>query len=277
LRLKWRRFLCLCFMVILLLSSAAKLVYGDWVTGTRKVYVSITGLGGAMLSGDGASLTWRVDVSSLKDARQIAIHVYGYATDDPYVRFLLVYIDGQLVNPTEKPTTPPPSRMGSFYYKTVTTTVWKEFEVQYDVTNLVKGKDYVTVKIELSTSTGYWHVMARFIGIVEEKIYIPPKPEQEEQSSSEEVTENTPTTSQSQEEPTSSGSSGGEEEPTISPSLPPEESQQPTTGEEATSSGESQPQIEVIQPRIAISLADLSAILGVICVAGGFYLRRELE
>lgn len=275
-RLKWSRILCLCFMVILFLSSAAKLVYGDWVTGTRKVYVSITGLGGAMLSGDGASLTWRVDVSSLKDARQIAIHVYGYATDDPYVRFLLVYIDGQLVNPTEKPTTPPPSSGGSggggsiggeqpyFYYKTVTTTVWKEFEVQYDVTSLVKGKDYVTVKIELLTSTGYWHVMARFIGIVEEKIYIPPKPEQPSTGESQPVSE----------KPTSSESSGGEEEPTISPSLPPEESQQPTTGEETTSS---EPQIEVVQPRIAISLADLSAILGVICVAGGFYLRRELE
>ena len=266
-------------MVILLLSSAAKLVYGDWITGTRKVYVKITGV--AIFKGGGGYLTWRVDVSSIKDARQIVIYVYGCATEDPYVRFLLIYIDGHLVNPTEKPTTPPPSRVGSrsmertyFYYETVTTTVWKKFEVQYDVTNLVKGKDYVTVKIELSTSTGEWIVRAKFIGIVEEKIYIPPKPEQEEQSSSEEVTENTPITSQSQEEPTSSGSAGGEEEPTISPSLPPEESQQPTTGEETTSS---EPQIEVVQPRIAISLADLSAILGVICVAGGFYLRRELE
>jgi hypothetical protein len=48
-----------------------------------------------------------------------------------------------------------------------------QFEVRYDVTDLVKGKDTVTVKIGISTFTGSWSINANFDGVLEDTITIP--------------------------------------------------------------------------------------------------------
>jgi len=39
-----------------------------------------------------------IDVSAIKNAKQIVIHITGQGNNDPYLRYLLVKIDGQVIN-----------------------------------------------------------------------------------------------------------------------------------------------------------------------------------
>ena len=190
------------FILVLVFFSAFAVVpaRADWVTGTRKVTVWITQ--GSGFAGGGKY--FKVRLGELKDAKKVVLHIEGHSHNDPYARFLTVKIDGQIVNPITKPNTPGhpdpitpvanpevPSESTSFpgFYPwvpysliTCTAEVQKEFYLQYDVTQLVKGKDEATVYIYISNPSKYgWFITAWLAGIVEEKIYIPPQTDQSEE------------------------------------------------------------------------------------------------
>ena len=113
-----------------------------------------------------------VDVSAIKNAKQIVIHITGQGSSDPYLRYLLVKVDGQIINAR--------TLGGDKPWSSYTALVKDQFDLRYDVTNLVKGKDSVTVEIGLSTFTGSWTVSAEFQAVLEESTTIPmPGTEQE--------------------------------------------------------------------------------------------------
>ena len=119
--------------------------------------------------------TYTVDVSQLKNAKQITIYVTGKPENDPWLRSLVVIIDGQVVHsqPFDE------NHKWDGTVQAYSDVVAGQFEVRYDVTNLVKGKDRVTVKLGISTYVGRWTLSARFDGVVEDSITIPnPTPEQ---------------------------------------------------------------------------------------------------
>ncbi len=107
--------------------------------------------------------SWTVDVSKLKNAKQIVIHVSGQASGDGYVRYLIIKIDGQVVNP----------RGSLKHWGSYTALVRSAFDLRYDVTNLVKGKSKVTVEIGITTFVGSWTVSAEFTGALDEVVIIP--------------------------------------------------------------------------------------------------------
>jgi len=111
--------------------------------------------------------SFTVDVSKLSNAKQVMVHVSGKAVDDLYVRYLVVIIDGQVVNPHNLADRKWDNSINSF-----TDTVSGQFDLKYDVTNLVKGKNSVTVKIGITTYYK-WTISAEFIGVLGDNINIP--------------------------------------------------------------------------------------------------------
>jgi hypothetical protein len=112
--------------------------------------------------------TFTVDVSNIKNAKQIFIEVTVSTTDDKYLRLITIEIDNVVVN--EKL-----FRDGTKKYTAMISPASPN-TLRYDVTNLVKGKDSVVVKIyvwHLSAGPYTWSVSAKFIGIISEDVVIP--------------------------------------------------------------------------------------------------------
>ncbi|MEM3403772.1 MAG: hypothetical protein QXJ17_04490 [Nitrososphaeria archaeon] len=114
--------------------------------------------------------SYTVDVSKFSNAKQVMLHVTGKATGDSYVRYLVVIIDGVVVN---KQTL---DRKWDGATDGFTDVVSGQFDLKYDVTSLVKGKSSVTVKIGITTGVGSWDVSSEFIGAQGDNIVIPPNP-----------------------------------------------------------------------------------------------------
>jgi len=76
---------------------------------------------------------------------------------------LVVKIDGQVVNPRSGP-----PKWGSH-----TAVVRNAFDLRYDVTNLVKGRDKVTVEIGVTTFVGSWSISAEFNGVLGDYTPVP--------------------------------------------------------------------------------------------------------
>lgn len=114
--------------------------------------------------------SFTVDVSKIRDAKQITIHITGTPTDDPWLRYMVVAIDGQVVHAQSLDASHSWDNGALNAYSDV---VSGQFEVRYDVTSLVKGKDTVTVKIGITTYTGSWSINANFDGVLEDTITIP--------------------------------------------------------------------------------------------------------
>jgi len=112
-----------------------------------------------------------IDVSAIKNAKQIVIHITGQGSSDPYLRYLLVKIDGQVINAR--------TLSGDKPWSSYTALVKDQFDLRYDVTNLVKGKNSVTVEIGLTTFTGSWTINAEFQAALEESTTIPLPSQQE--------------------------------------------------------------------------------------------------
>ena len=123
--------------------------------------VPITPSGGATFQNTGWNpQSFTVNTQSIMDEQNIYIQVQGTASGDPYPRYLVVSVNGQVVNSQ-------PLSGGSFgdgigaYYTDV---VQSSFNVQYPVTSAVSGKSTSTVLIGLTTYGGSWNVQATFIG-----------------------------------------------------------------------------------------------------------------
>ena len=110
--------------------------------------------------------SFTVDVSKLSNAKQVMIHVSGKAVDDSYVRYLVVIIDNQVVNLQTL------DRKWDGSISGFTDVVSGQFDLKYDVTNLVKGKNSVTVKIGITTYYK-WTISAEFLGVQGDNINIP--------------------------------------------------------------------------------------------------------
>lgn len=142
-------------MVIVLLM-AAPLVLADQL-------VKVTIVSGEVFQKTGYSFkSWTVDVSKIKDAKQITIKISGSPNGDPWARYLCVKIDGSIVNMKSG------SKWGGY-----TAIVSKSFHLSYDVTSMVKGKSSVKVEIGITTFVGSWTISAEFNGVVEEVTIIP--------------------------------------------------------------------------------------------------------
>ena len=141
----------------IILLMATPLVLADQL-------VKVTIVSGEVFQNTGYSFkSWTVDVSKIKDAKQITIKITGSASGDPYYRFLCVKIDGQIIN----------QRSDGGEWPGATAVVYKSFDLTYDVTNLVKGKSSVKVEIGITTFVGRWTISAEFSGVLEEQTVIP--------------------------------------------------------------------------------------------------------
>jgi len=123
--------------------------------------IPITPSGGATFSNTGwTPQSYTVDTSSIANSQYIYIQVQGTTSTDQYARYLVVSVNGQVVNSQ-------PLSAGSFgngigaYYTDV---VSGQFNVQYPVTSAVAGQSSSTVLIGLTTWSGSWNVQASFIG-----------------------------------------------------------------------------------------------------------------
>ncbi|MEM5798104.1 MAG: hypothetical protein QXG26_01755 [Candidatus Aenigmatarchaeota archaeon] len=113
-------------------------------------------------------------MSKLSNAKQVTIYFKGTTSDDPYVRYLVIAIDGQVVNPQDLPS----DRKFDNTITKFTDVIKSSAELRYDVTNLVKGKNSVVVKIGITTQAGYtWTVDAAFEGATADQVTIPVGPD----------------------------------------------------------------------------------------------------
>ena len=152
--------LVLALSLSLVLTGAVGLVTHAQSSDEGNV-VPITPSGGATFSNTGWNpQSFTVNTQSIMNEQDIYIQVQGTASGDPYPRFLVISVNGQVVNSQ-------PCAEGSFgggigaYYTDV---VQGSFAVQYPVTSAVSGKSTSTVLIGLTTWTGSWNVQANFIG-----------------------------------------------------------------------------------------------------------------
>ena len=155
------------FLLIVLALSISMVLMGTvgLVTHAQSsdegTVVPITPSGGATFQNTGWNpQTFTVNTQSIMNDQSIYIQVQGTASGDQYPRFLVVSVNGQVVNAQ-------PNGEGSFgdgigaYYTDI---VSGQFNVQYPVTSYVQGKSTTTVLIGLTTYTGSWNVQANFIG-----------------------------------------------------------------------------------------------------------------
>jgi len=134
---------------------------GTLISSGEGTEIAITPSGGATFSGTGWNpQSFTVNTQSIMNDQNIYIQVQGTASGDPYPRFFVVSVNGQVVNSQ-------PNSVGSFgdgigaYYTDI---VQGSFNVQYPVTSAVSGKSTSTVLIGLTTWVGSWNVQANFIG-----------------------------------------------------------------------------------------------------------------
>ena len=151
----------LALSISLVLTGTVGLVTHAQTSSDEGTVIAITPSGGATFSGTGWNpQSYSVNTQSIMNDQNIYIQVQGTASGDQYPRFLVVSVNGQVVNSQ-------PLSAGSFgngigaYYTDV---VSGQFNVQYPVTSYVQGKSTSTVLIGLTTWIGSWNVQANFIG-----------------------------------------------------------------------------------------------------------------
>jgi len=151
----------LALSLSLVLTGAVGLVTHAQTSSDEGTVIAITPSGGATFQNTGwTPQTFTVNTQSIMNDQDIYIQVQGTASGDTYPRFLVVSVNGQVVNSQ-------PCAEGSFadgigaYYTDI---VQNSFNVQYPVTSAVSGKSTSTVLIGLTTWAGSWNVQANFIG-----------------------------------------------------------------------------------------------------------------
>jgi len=156
----------LALSISLVLTGTVGLVTHAQTSSDEGTVIAITPSGGATFSGTGWNpQSYSVNTQSIMNDQNIYIQVQGTASGDQYPRFLVVSVNGQVVNSQ-------PLSAGSFgdgigaYYTDI---VQGSFNVQYPVTSYVQGKSISIVLIGLTTWSGpldgLWNVQANFIGI----------------------------------------------------------------------------------------------------------------
>jgi len=151
----------LALSLSMVLMGTVGLVSHAQTSSDEGTVVPITPSGGATFQNTGWNpQTFTVNTQSIMNDQNIYIQVQGTASGDPYPRYLVVSVNGQVVNSQ-------PLSGGSFgddigaYYTDV---VQNQFNVQYPVTSYVQGQSTSTVLIGLTTWMGSWNVQANFIG-----------------------------------------------------------------------------------------------------------------
>jgi len=123
--------------------------------------VPITPSGGATFQNTGWNpQSYSVNTQSIMNDKTIYIQVLGAESGDIYPRFLVISVNGKVVNPHICVEGSFGDGIGAFY----TDTVQNSFDVEYPVTSLVSGQSTSTVLIGLTTWLGSWDVQANFIG-----------------------------------------------------------------------------------------------------------------
>jgi len=152
----------LALSLSMVLMGTVGLVTHAQTSSSEGTVVPITPSGGATFAGTSWNpQTFTVNTQSIMNDQNIYIQVQGTASGDQYPRFLVVSVNGQVVN-----SQPLPSGrffgdgIGAYY----TDIVQSQFNVQYPVTSAVSGKSTSTVLIGLTTWEGSWNVQANFIG-----------------------------------------------------------------------------------------------------------------
>lgn len=109
--------------------------------------------------------TFTVDVSSIKNAKQIILEITLSTQDDKFLRYIYVTIDGVGIN----------ERTNGARKFTAIVSPNSQLPLRYDVTGNVKGKDSISVAIylyNLKAGPYTWTVTAKLIGIITDDITI---------------------------------------------------------------------------------------------------------
>jgi len=123
--------------------------------------IPITPSGGATFQDTGwYPQSFTVNTQSIMNDQNIYIQIQGAASGDYNLRFLVVSVNGQVVNSQPLSTGSFGDGIGAYF----TDLVSGQFNVQYPVTSYVQGKSTSTVLIGLTTWIGSWNVQANFIG-----------------------------------------------------------------------------------------------------------------
>ncbi|MCD6402733.1 MAG: hypothetical protein J7K98_00190 [Candidatus Aenigmarchaeota archaeon] len=97
---------------------------------------------------------YTINVSSISDYPYIFLKITGKNYGDPYPRLLWIKIDNVTVSPRE----------GDYTWPVVSEIVDDDFSYEFEVSNLLEGKEKVVVEIGLTTYRGYWLISAKFVG-----------------------------------------------------------------------------------------------------------------
>jgi hypothetical protein len=152
----------LALSISMVLMGTVGLVTHAQTSSDEGTVVPITPSGGATFQNTGwTPQSFTVNTQSIMNDQNIYIQIQGTASGDIYSRFLVVSVNGQVVNPQKLPSGKSfGDGIGPYYTDIVAT----QFNVQYPVTSLVSGQSTSTVLIGLTTYTGSWNVQANFIG-----------------------------------------------------------------------------------------------------------------
>jgi len=157
------------FLLIVLALSLSMVLMGTvgivshaQTSSDEGTVIAITPSGGATFQNTGwTPQSFSVNTQSIMNDQNIYIQIQGTTSDDPYSRFFVVSVNGQVVNSQPLPSGKSfGDGIGAYY----TDIVQGSFNVQYPVTSYVQGKSTSTVLIGLTTWTGSWNVQANFIG-----------------------------------------------------------------------------------------------------------------
>jgi len=154
--------LVLALSLSLVITGTVGLVSHAQTSSNEGTVVPITPSGGATFQNTGWNpQSFTVNTQSIMNDQNIYIQVQGTASNDPYSRFFVVSVNGQVVNSQAIPIQRSfGDGIGAYY----TDIVQGSFNVQYPVTSAVSGQSTSTVLIGLTTYTGSWNVQANFIG-----------------------------------------------------------------------------------------------------------------
>ena len=132
--------------------------------------IQVTPSGGATFQNTGwTPQSYTVNTAGVQGDQQVVITVSGSTSNDPYPRYLVISVNGHVLNPTALPSGSFGSGIGAYY----SDVVQNSFTVTYDITQYVQGQSQSTVLIGLTTYTGSWTVNAYITGTGTQSVTVP--------------------------------------------------------------------------------------------------------
>ncbi|MCL4343882.1 MAG: hypothetical protein JRN26_04595 [Nitrososphaerota archaeon] len=123
--------------------------------------ILVTPSGGATFQNTGwTPQSYTVNTAGVQGDQQVVITVTGTTSTDSYARYLVVSVNGHVLNAQALTKGSFSGGIGGYYSDIVS----GSFSVTYDITPYVQGVSSSTVLIGLTTQSGSWNVQGAIVG-----------------------------------------------------------------------------------------------------------------